>query len=91
MGQPAQHHHPGADGVDAGREPFVRQRLPGREDRHRIAEHAAQFGGQVVGFPAGGGDHQQGALPGQRAGDEQARAGRADQCQFGGSIGSARR
>ena len=89
MRQPAQQHQPRADGVDAGREPLVRQRLPGREQRHRVAEHAAQFGGQVVGLAAGGGDHQQRTLPGQRGGDEHPRAGRADQRQFGGPLGRA--
>ena len=33
IGQPAQHHHPRADGVDPGRQPLVRQRLPRREQR----------------------------------------------------------
>ena len=56
----------------------------------RVAEHAAQFGGQVVGFAPGRGDDQQRPLPGQRAGDEQPRAGRADQRQFVGSIGGTR-
>ena len=44
VGQPAQQHHPGADGVHAGRKPLVGQRLPGREHCDRIAEDAAQFG-----------------------------------------------
>ena len=52
MGQPAQQHHPRADGVDARRQPLVRQRLPGREQRDRVTEDAAQFGGQVVGLAA---------------------------------------
>ena len=54
--------------------------------RHRVAENALQFSGQVVGFAPGRGDHQQGTLPRQRTGDEQPRAGRADQAQFGGST-----
>ena len=91
VGQPAQQHQPGTDGVDAGREPLVRQRLPRREHRDRIAEDTAQFGGQVVGFAAGGGDDQQRTLAGQRAGDEQPGAGRPDQCQLVGLIGGAGR
>ena len=87
VGQPAQQHHPGADGVDAGRESLVGQRLPGREHRDRIAEDTAQLGGQVVGFAAGGRDDQQRTVAGQRAGDEQPGAGRADQRQLFGSIG----
>ena len=67
----------------------MRQRLPGREHRHRIAEDALQFSGQVVGFAPGRGDHQQGALLRQRAGDKKARGSRADQRQFVGSIGGA--
>ena len=88
VGQPAQQHHPGADGVDAGREPLMRQRLPRREHRDRIAENPAQLGRKVVGFPAGGGDDQQRPAAGQRTGDEQPCAGRADQRQFVGLIGS---
>ena len=77
VSQPAQHHQTGADGINAGREPLVRQGLPGREDSDRTAEDAAQFGGEVVGFAPGRGDHQQGTLPRQRTGHEQPRAGRA--------------
>jgi hypothetical protein len=58
MGQPAQHHHPGADGVDSWRKALVRQGLPRRKQRRGVAEDAAQLGGQVVGLAAGGGDHQ---------------------------------
>ena len=87
MGEPAQHHHPRADGVHARREPLVRQRLPGREQRDGVAEDAAQFGGQVVGLAAGGGDHQQRAGLGERAGGEQPRAGRADEREIGGPVG----
>lgn len=87
VGEPAQHHQAGADGVDAGREPLVRQRLPGRESRHGVAEDAAQLSGQVVGLTAGGGDHQQRTLLRQRAGDEQARAGGSHQRQVLGPIG----
>ncbi|CDO90544.1 hypothetical protein BN973_04940 [Mycobacterium triplex] len=90
MRQPAQHHQPGADRVDARRKTFVRQRFPGRENRYRVAEYAAQFGTQVVGFAPGGGDHQQRAPPGQRTGHEQARAGRTDQVQFGRRGGRIR-
>ena len=82
--QPAQHHQASADGVDAGREPLVRQGFPRREDGHRTAENAAQFSGEVVGFAPGGGDHQQGTLLRQRTGHEQPRTGGADQAQFGG-------
>ena len=84
VGQPAQHHQPRADGVDARREAFVRQRLPGREQRDRVAEDAAQFGGQVVGLPPGGGDDEQRPQPGQRAGGEHPGARRPDQGQIGG-------
>ena len=87
MRQPTQQHHPGADGIDAGREPLVRQRLPGREHRDCVAENAAQLSRKVVGLSTGSGDHQQRALPGQRAGHEQARAGRSDQRQFPRSVG----
>ena len=48
-----------------------------------------QLGGQVVGFAPGRGDHQQRTLPRQRAGHEQACAGRPDQAQFGRPIGRA--
>jgi len=54
MGQPEQQHQPRADRIDARRQPLVRQRLPRREHRDRIAKHAAQFGGQIVGLAPGG-------------------------------------
>ena len=88
VSQPAQQHHPRADGVHAGRKPLVGQRLPGREHRDRIAEDAAQLGAKVIGFPAGRRNDQQRPPAGQRAGDEQSCAGRTDQCQFAGSIAS---
>ncbi len=87
MGEPAQQHHPGADGVHARRQPLVRQRLPRREHRDGFTEDALQFGVEVVGFAAGGGDHQQrsGLRDGGRG--EQPGAGRADECEIGGSVG----
>ncbi len=88
MGQPAQQHHPGTDGVDPRRESLVGQRLPGREHRDGIAEDTAQLGGQVVGFAAGGGDDEQRTPAGQGAGNEQPCAGGPDQRQFLGLIGS---
>ena len=89
MGEPAQHHHAGADGLDARRQPLVRQRLPRREHRDRVAEHAAQFGGQIVGLPPGGGDDEQRTRAGQRARDEHPRAGGPDHGEVGGSLGGA--
>ena len=59
MGQPTQQHEPGADGVDPGREPLVREGLPGREQRGRVAVHAAQLRDEIVGVPTGGCDDQQ--------------------------------
>ena len=57
--EPAQHGEPPADGVGAGREPLVRQRLPGREDHHLLRrQQAAQRGGEVVGLPRGRGHRQ---------------------------------
>ena len=67
VGQPAQQHQARTDGVDARREPLVRQRLPGREQRDRVTEHAAQLGGQVVGLAPGRGDDEQRARLGERA------------------------
>ncbi len=87
VGQPAQHHQSLSDGVDAGRQPFVRQCLPGREQRRRVTEYAAQFGGQVVGLATGRGDDEQRSGLGERAGGEHPGAGRADECQIGGSVG----
>ena len=89
MGQPAQQHQPRADGVDARRQPLVRQRLPGREHRDRLTEHAAQFGGQVVGFAPGGGDDEQRTGLRQRARREHPGAGRADEGEIAGSVGGA--
>ena len=57
--QPVQHVEPATDGVRAGRQAFVRQRLPGREVGDLVAaEQARQRGGQLVGLAAGGGDGQ---------------------------------
>jgi hypothetical protein len=93
VGQPAQQHQAGANGVHARREPLMRQRLPGRKHRDGLTEYTAQLCGQVIGFPAGGGHHQQRTCTGQCAGDEKPRAGRSDQRQFvrsiGGEVGQA--
>ena len=86
MGQAAQQHQPRADRVDPRRQPLVRQRLPRREHRDRLTEHAAQFGGQVVGFAPGGGDHEQRTGLRQRAGREHPGAGRADEGEIAGSV-----
>ncbi len=56
--QSSQQHHPGTDGVDAGREALVRQRLPRREHRDGVAEDAAQLGCQIVGLAPGRGDDE---------------------------------
>jgi hypothetical protein len=59
VGQAAQHGEAPADRVGPGREPLVRQRLPGREHRDLVrAEQAAQRVRQVVGLAAGGGDRE---------------------------------
>ena len=89
VGQPAQQHHARADGVDAGREPLVGQRLPGREHRDRVAEHATQLGGQVVGLPAGRGDDEQRARLRERGGDEHPRAHGPDDGEVDGPFGGA--
>ena len=84
VGQPAQHGQPAPDRVRAGREPLVRQRLPGRVDRHLVRrQQAAQRGGEVVGLAAGGGDGEHrpagaaGSVGGRDGGDhERAQRGR---------------
>ena len=86
MSQPPQQHQPCTDGVDARGQPFVRQRLPGREHRHGIAEHATQFGGQVVGFAAGGGDHHQRTRLRDGGRHEHPGAGRADHREIDGPV-----
>ena len=87
IGQPAQHHQPLSDRVDAGRQPFVRQRFPGREQRRRVTENAAQFGGQVVGLAPSRGDDKQRAGLGERGCGQHPGAGRADEGQIGGPVG----
>ncbi len=87
VGQPPQQHHPRADRVDTRRQPLVRQRLPGREQRDGVAKHAAQLGGQVVGFSPGRGDHEQRRRLGERGRDVHPSAGRADEGEIGGSVG----
>jgi hypothetical protein len=67
----------------------VRQRLPRREHRHGVTEHAAEFGGQVVGLAPGGGDDEQRAGLRQRARGEHARIGRSDEGEIAGSVGGA--
>ncbi|CAM5375706.1 hypothetical protein SBADM41S_01005 [Streptomyces badius] len=84
--QAAQHGEAAAHGVGAGREPLVRQGLPGRELRDRVRrQHRTQGRGQVLGLAARGGDGQDGpaGLPGQRGHGERARAGRAHQVDMG--------
>ena len=51
-----------------------------------VTEHPTQFGGQVVGLPPGGGDHQQRLGLGERGGDEQPRAGGPDHRHLVGSA-----
>ena len=59
VGQVAEHGEPAADGVGAGAEPLVRQRLPGREGLDPAAGHeAAQLVGDLVGVPLARGDHE---------------------------------
>ena len=87
VGQPAQQHQPRADRVDARGQPLVRQRLPGREHRDGVAKHTLQFGGQIVGFSPGRGDHQQRPRLRERSRHEQPSAGRADEGEIGGSVG----
>ena len=65
----------------------MRQRLPRREQRDRVAEHALQLGGQVVGFATGRGDREQRAGLRERGGHEEPRAGRADEIEIGGPVG----
>ena len=89
VGQPAQQHQARADGVDAGRQPLVGQRLPGREHRDRFAEHATQLGRQVVGLPAGRGDHEQRARLRERGGDEHPRTCGSDDGEVDGPFGGA--
>ncbi len=62
VAQPAQHGQPAPDGVAAGAEPFVRERLPRRvvADPGGI-EHVTQHLDQVLGLARGRGDHQHGA------------------------------
>ncbi len=87
VGQPAQQHHPRADRVDTWRQPLVRQRLPGREHRDGVAEHAAQLGGQVVGFPSGRGDHEQRRRLSESGRHVHPGTCRADEGEIGGSVG----
>jgi len=55
--EPAEHGQTAGDGVAAGREPLVRQSLPGREHGHVVVRQvAAQRGGRLVRVAAGGGD-----------------------------------
>ncbi len=57
--QPAEHGKPLADSVRTWREPFVRERLPCGEARHRVSsKQRAQCGRQVLGLTAGGGDSE---------------------------------
>ena len=60
--QPPQHREPAADGVAAGREPLVRQGLPGRVvgDLGRVHQ-PAQRGHQVLGLTGGRRDREHGA------------------------------
>lgn len=85
VGEAAQHREAAADGVRAGREPLVRQRLPGGELRDGVLlagrDEGAQRGGEVLGLPAGGGDreHRPPGVPGERRHREGAGRGRADE------------
>ena len=59
MGQPAQDVQPPPDGVAAGGQPLVRQRLPGRVHGHPLArDEIGQRGRQVLRLPGGGGDRE---------------------------------
>ena len=59
MAQATQHGQPPADGVAAGTEPLVRQRLPARVVGQRVGlEQGAELLGQLLGL-ASGGRHQQ--------------------------------
>ena len=84
--QPAQQHHPRADGVHTGRQPFMRKRLPGREQCGRVPVHPAQFRGQVVSLAACCSHHQQRATARKRAGHEDLGTGRAHQRQLQGAL-----
>jgi len=62
--QPVEHFQPPPDGVGAGREPLVGQRLPGGEvGDPALAEERAQRRGQLVGLAAGG-SHGEHGFPG---------------------------
>src|SRR5690606_1038493 len=82
VGEAAQHGQAAADGVAAGAEPLVRQRLPGRVLHDALGrQQGPQGGGQVLGLPSGGRHRQDGAagLPGQGRDREGAGGGGADQ------------
>ncbi len=83
VAQPAQHGEPAPDGVAAGAEPFVRQRLPRRvvADPGGV-EHVTEHLDQVLGLARGRGDHQHGA-PGvdQALDHERAQRGRTGQVE----------
>ncbi len=91
MRQPAQGRQPAADGVGAGGQPLVRQRLPGRELEHRLArQHRAQGGGEVLGLARGRGhrEHERrGAVRGERRQHGRPGAGRRLEVEGGPVAG----
>lgn len=78
----AQYGEAAADGVGAGREPLVRQGLPGGVLGDRVGvEERAERGGQVLGLPPGRRDGQDRAprVTGERGDGERPRGGGPDQ------------
>jgi hypothetical protein len=87
VGQPAEHCQPPPHSVGPGGQPLVRQRLPGGQlSDHPGAQHVGQLGGQLTGFPIGGGDGQH-RMPcaGQRSHGQRAGRRRPVQLQFRGT------
>ena len=72
--QAPQHPHPRAHRLHGRRELLVRQRLPRREQLHRLPEHVLQHRREVLGLPTRGRHHQHGAALRQRAHHERPRA-----------------
>ena len=76
VGEPAQHGETLADGVRAGREPLVRQRLPTGVERHPVRrQQTTERGDEVLGLTFGAGDGEDGA-PGPRGSGDGERLGR---------------
>ena len=64
MGQPAQDREALAGGVRPGRQPLVRQRLPGREVPDPVlAEQRPERGGQFLGLARGRGHRERDQRP----------------------------